>query len=401
MPRKDQISYFYHPNIGRFNYNRDHPMKPVRLAAVHDLVTRFGLQEHMTCVESPLASATDMKRFHTSEYIDFLRTVTPRRATLYKDQISEFNLNVDSPLVSGIFDFCSMYTGGTIAAAQRLNRKESEIAINWSGGLHHAKRSAASGFCYVNDIVIGIIELLKRHERVLYIDIDVHHGDGVEQAFANTDRVMTLSFHQYGRFFFPESGCMYDVGHGKGQFYAVNVPLKPGIDDACYHALFKPIVRKAIEAYDPMVIVMQCGADSLQDDELGGFNLTIDGHAECVRFVKGFCIPMLVLGGGGYTPNNVAKCWTYETAVLIEKEQAIPRQIPAESEYAAFFHPDYELRTINAERIEDLNTVQYMNAIRIFTESNLSLVKGPPSVQMRPIVEDYYDNDEIAKMYIG
>jgi histone deacetylase 3 len=101
-----------------------------------------------------------------------------------------------SPVFDGIFDFCSIYTGATLQAAVQLNNKNCDIAINWSGGLHHAKKFEASGFCYVNDIVIGILELLKHHPRVLYIDIDIHHGDGVEEAFYTTDRVMTVSFHK-------------------------------------------------------------------------------------------------------------------------------------------------------------------------------------------------------------
>lgn len=131
-------------------------------------------------------------------------------------------------MFDGIFEFCSLYTGGTLEAAMRLNQGEADIVINWSGGLHHAKKSEASGFCYINDIVIGITELLKYHQRydfgfefetnnnqlfrVLYIDIDIHHGDGVQEAFNLTDRVMTVSFHRYGNFFFPGTGDMYDIG---------------------------------------------------------------------------------------------------------------------------------------------------------------------------------------------
>ncbi|KAH8035412.1 hypothetical protein HPB51_005136 [Rhipicephalus microplus] len=109
-----------------------------------------------------------------------------------------------------------------------------DIAINWSGGLHHAKKFEASGFCYVNDIVIAILELLKYHPRVLYIDIDIHHGDGVQEAFYLTDRVMTVSFHKYGNYFFPGTGDMYELGAESGRYYSVNVPLKEGIDDASY-----------------------------------------------------------------------------------------------------------------------------------------------------------------------
>lgn len=118
---------------------------------------------------------------------------------------SAVNVGEDCPVFDGLYEFCQLSAGGSVAAAVKLNKQASDICINWGGGLHHAKKSEASGFCYVNDIVLGILELLKYHQRVLYIDIDVHHGDGVEEAFYTTDRVMTVSFHKYGEYF-PGTG---------------------------------------------------------------------------------------------------------------------------------------------------------------------------------------------------
>lgn len=125
-------------------------------------------------------------------------------------------------------------------AAKRLNTGASDIAINWAGGLHHAKKSEASGFCYVNDIVLGILELLRVFPRVLYIDIDCHHGDGVEEAFYSSNRVMTCSFHKYGAYF-PGTGQLEDRGTGEGFGYAVNVPLKDGLSNAAFHDVFDPV----------------------------------------------------------------------------------------------------------------------------------------------------------------
>jgi histone deacetylase 1/2 len=142
--------------------------------------------------------------------------------------------------------------------AARLSRDKCDIAINWAGGLHHAKKAEASGFCYINglslssfpihslwphlysDIVLGILELLRYHPRVLYVDIDVHHGDGVEEAFYTTDRVMTASFHKYGEFF-PGTGDLKDIGYNKGRNYSVNVPLRDGINDENYKSVFEPV----------------------------------------------------------------------------------------------------------------------------------------------------------------
>jgi len=148
-------------------------------------------------------------------------------------------------------------------------------------------------------------------QRVLYIDIDIHHGDGVEEAFYTTDRVMTASFHKFGDYF-PGTGDARDVGYGKGKYYSLNVPLDDGIDDESYQSLFKPIMAKVMEVFQPGAVVLQCGADSLSGDRLGCFNLSVKGHAECVRYMRSFNVPLLLVGGGGYTIRNVARCWCYE-----------------------------------------------------------------------------------------
>jgi acetoin utilization deacetylase AcuC-like enzyme len=146
----------------------------------------------------------------------------------------------DCPCFPGMFEFSSISCGASIDAAVKLNHRSTDIAINWAGGLHHAKKQEASGFCYVNDIVLAILELLKYHNRVLYIDIDVHHGDGVEEAFYTTNRVMTVSFHRYGDFF-PGTGDLKETGAAEGAGYSLNVPLKKGLDDKTYLHLYRTV----------------------------------------------------------------------------------------------------------------------------------------------------------------
>jgi histone deacetylase 1/2 len=153
-------------------------------------------------------------------------------------------------------------------------------------------------------------------QRVLYVDIDVHHGDGVEEAFFTTNRVMTVSFHKYGDFF-PGTGHINDIGAGQGKYYALNVPLSDGIDDDSFRGLFKSIISKVMGVYQPEVVVLQCGADSLAGDRLGCFNLSVRGHADCLRYLRSFNVPLMVLGGGGYTIRNVARCWCYEVSFYL------------------------------------------------------------------------------------
>ncbi len=274
-----------------------------------------------------------MTQFHTDEYIEFLQKVTPDNMEAYSKEQSKYNVGDDCPVFDGLFEFCGISAGGSMEGAARLNRGKCDMAVNWAGGLHHAKKSEASGFCYVNgkntcclpwnssnktylDIVLGIIELLRFRQRVLYIDIDVHHGDGVEEAFYTTDRVMTVSFHKYGEYF-PGTGELRDIGVGQGKNYAVNFPLRDGIDDRSYKSIFEPVIKAVMEYYRPEAIVLQCGGDSLSGDRLGCFNLSMRGHANCVNFVKSFNLPTLVLGGGGYTMRNVSRTWAYETGALV------------------------------------------------------------------------------------
>jgi histone deacetylase 1/2 len=237
-------------------------------------------------------------------------------------------------------------------AAQRLTSGAADIAINWAGGLHHAKKREASGFCYVNDIVLGIIELLRYFPRVLYIDIDCHHGDGVEEAFYTTDRVMTCSFHKFGEYF-PGTGTQEDRGRGKGKGYAVNVPLKDGITDESFKSVFEPVISKINEVFQPSAIVLQCGADSLAGDKLGCFNITMHGHANCVQFVRKLGVPLMLLGGGGYTVKNVGRTWAYETACALGIEQDIDPNMPW-NDYFEWFGPRYRLEVVE-NNMEDMN----------------------------------------------
>jgi len=165
---------------------------------------------------------------------------------------------------------------------------------------------------------------------VLYIDIDVHHGDGVEEAFYTTDRVMTVSFHKYGEYF-PGTGELRDIGVGTGKNYSVNFPLRDGITDETYKNIFEPTIEAVMTYYGPEAIVLQCGGDSLSGDRLGCFNLSMNGHANCVRYVKSFGVPVIVLGGGGYTMRNVARTWAFETGELVGEPMS--KQLPFNDYY--------------------------------------------------------------------
>ncbi|TEB32285.1 histone deacetylase RPD3 [Coprinellus micaceus] len=324
---KRKVDYFHDPDVGAYTYGLGHPMKPHRIQVAHELVTAYDMLPKMQVLKAKRASAVEMTRFHTDEYVHFLHRVTPETAEELTYGGTRFLVGEDNPAFEGLSEFCSISAGGSIGAAQRIAAGSSDIAINWAGGLHHAKKREASGFCYINDIVLAILELLRIYPRVLYIDIDCHHGDGVEEAFYTTNRVMTCSFHKFGEYF-PGTGTQEDRGRGKGKGYAVNIPLKDGITDESYQSVFEPVVSKILEVYKPSAVILQCGADSLSGDKLGCFNLTMYGHSHCVQFLRQQNVPLILLGGGGYTVKNVGRVWAFETACALGIEDEIDTNLP-------------------------------------------------------------------------
>lgn len=376
-------------------YGPGHPMKPHRLRMTHQLILAYGLYRKMEVYKPKMSTNQQMQKFHSEDYVDFLSKINPDNMKMYTTLMQKHNVGeyTDCPVFDGLYEFCQLYTGCSMDAALKLNHGLTDIAVNWSGGLHHAKKMEASGFCYINDIVLAILELLKHHPRVLYIDIDIHHGDGVEEAFYVTDRVMTVSFHKFGDFF-PGTGDIRDVGVKTGKYYSVNVPLQEGIDDMSYQTIFRPVIDKVMEIYQPTAVVLQCGADSLTGDRLGCFNLSLEGHAQCVEFVKSFGLPTLVLGGGGYTVRNVARCWTYETSVLLNTD--ISNDIPY-NDFFEYYSPDFKLHLTPSTSMDNVNSKDTLEDITARVLQNLKCIRGAPSVQMHPVPPDWVLNRATAQ----
>ncbi|ACO65466.1 histone deacetylase [Micromonas commoda] len=397
-PSKDRICYFYDSDVGTSYYGNNHPMKPHRLAMTHHLVLSYDLHRRMEVYRPRRSYPVEMTQYHAEDYVEFLSRITPDTASEHMQSMQRFNLGEDCPIFDGLFDFCKLYTGGSIDGAVRLNHGMSDIAINWSGGLHHAKKAEASGFCYINDLVLAILELLKHHARVVYIDIDIHHGDGVEEAFYMTDRVMCVSFHKYGDLFFPGTGGLNDIGKNAGKYYSVNVPLRDGIHDDGFQDIFQTVMQKVMDVYRPGAIVLQCGADSLAADRLGCFNLSLDGHADCVKFMKKFGVPLLVTGGGGYTKSNVSRCWTNETAVLLDRK--LPKDIPEHDFYYEYYaDQDYKLKVEPTNYIENLNNKTYVHEVKKEVMENLRAIEHAPGVAMHEVPPDSmipeFDEDDL------
>ncbi|TIB69415.1 hypothetical protein E3P77_00578 [Wallemia ichthyophaga] len=382
---KPRVSYYYSKGIGDYHYGEKHPMKPHRLALTNSLVLGYGMHKYMEMYEPQRATRDEICEFHDQDYIDFLSRLSSPPTPTMVNLMKQFNMTDDCPAFPNLYDFCQQYAGASLLGARHITSQRSDIAVNWTGGLHHAHKAEASGFCYVNDIVLAILELLRFHPRVLYIDIDIHHGDGVQEAFYNSNRVMTVSFHKYTGDFFPGTGALDETGEGAGKHFSLNVPLQDGIDDYSYVALFKNIMSSCIESYRPSAILLQCGADSLGCDRLGAFNLSIRAHGECVQYIKSWGIPLMVVGGGGYTIRNVSRCWAYETSVLLD--MGVNDTLPQTS-YDEYFAPDYVLHPPIVTKVDNQNSKAGLERLVRGCREQLRYLNGAPSVQMQEIPPD-------------
>ncbi|KAJ1284081.1 hypothetical protein BS78_03G176400 [Paspalum vaginatum] len=383
---KRRVCYYYDRGIANIDFGEDHVMVPRRVDMAHALVRSYGLLDHMRRLRTRPATEGEIAAFHEPDYVGLLRDLTPEGFNAggkMTTKAQKCEIGYDNPAIAGLWEYCRRYAGGSLSAARALASREADVAINWSGGMHHACKGNASGFCFVNDIVLAVNELLRHFPRVLYVDIDVHHGDGVETAFIDSNRVMTVSFHQrttHG--FFPAGkGNLEHVGRDTGKFHAVNVPMFKGMDDEGYHLLFKPVMDKAMEVFQPEAIVMQCGGDSLSGDRLGRLNLSIAGHAQCVSYMRSFNVPLLLLGGGGYTINHVAACWCYETAVAVGKEKEIDDNIPIHCYDIYYKSQYYKLHYPVDKKRKNENTSIYIRDTAKAVIQNLSAIKGKPIMQ--------------------
>lgn len=335
-----RVAYIYAPEIEAYSYGPGHPMRPKKVALAHDIIAQSGLLEQMDLYCPPPALPSQLGDFHDPLYLDRLRDQLRR-----PEEEERFGLGStgDTPLFPGVYDFCRLVTGASLLAAEALNERRAEVVVNWMGGYHHAKKARASGFCHVNDIVLAISRLLETFQRVLYVDIDVHHGDGVEEAFADCERVMTLSLHQYDEEtrFFPGTGGFESVGVDAGLFTAVNAPLRPGCDSESFLRVFGPLFDRAVEVFRPEAVFMQCGADSLAHDPIGMFCLGTRAHGECVRQVVESGLPIILSGGGGYKVENVARCWAYETGLALGCE--LPDVLPPGLHFRSHYGNDNAL----------------------------------------------------------
>jgi acetoin utilization protein AcuC len=276
----------------------------------------MGLLWGETTREVPPESAprTVLKKFHSARYLHALKT-----AQSGKWELDALQMGIgtdDCPIFKGMYDYAVLAAGGTLVGARMILSGEADIAFNPSGGFHHAFPEKAAGFCYINDNALACTILAEAGKRVLYLDVDVHNGDGVAHCFYGRSDVMTISLHENPRTLFPGTGFEEEIGEGPGRGYCVNLPLPVGTFDQAYLHAFEEIVPPLIGAYNPDVIVFELGADTLAGDPLAHLQLTNNVYVEIINHLLRFNKPILATGGGGYHVENTVRAWALAWTVL-------------------------------------------------------------------------------------
>ncbi len=311
-----KTALIYSSDFSLYSYGEEHPFKVQRFRLAYELMREYGLTglPGVTVFNCQPAEEKDLLSFHSQNYLaklkEFSASDEPRADFRYGLG------DIENPVFRGFYDWARLGSGGTLMAAKLVTEEGYAIAFNIAGGWHHAHRSRASGFSYLNDCVIAINRLLEKGKRVVYLDIDAHHGDGVQEAFYDTDRVLTISIHESGVHFFPGTGFVKETGSGKGKGYSVNVPLLEHTDDALFMKAFDEVAFPLIAAYDPDVMVTQLGADTFRTDPLTRLEITTHSYSYVIKKLKALKIPWVAVGGGGYECLNVARAWTLAWAIM-------------------------------------------------------------------------------------
>jgi len=332
------LDLFWDDDVTRYDFGPGHPMDPVRLALTMSLVRAFGLDRlpNVTVRSAPAAGDSTLGLVHDPDYVAAVREVA-RTGT---PDLPRGLGTEDNPAFAAVHDASALIAGLSVAGAEAVWRSKGR-AVNFSGGLHHAMPGSASGFCIYNDAALAVARLLELGaERVAYVDVDVHHGDGVQQAFWDDPRVLTISLHEHPRTLFPQTGWAEETGGPAAEGTAVNLPLPAGTGDSGWLRAFHAVVPELLAAFRPQALVTQHGADTHVEDPLAHLAVSLDAQRVVAAALAGLADEhaggrWLALGGGGYAVADVVpRSWTHLVAIAagrpIDPEQETPEEWRAE-----------------------------------------------------------------------
>jgi len=323
--------FVYEPSLSGYTLSEGHPFKPVRLELTRSLLYDAEL---LTAEQEVLPQALDeglLYSIHDSRYIEAVKAVSQGKRLA---QAYTFGLGTaDNPIFPAMHEAVSSVCAATVTAVELVASGQAQRAVNLAGGLHHALAAKASGFCIYNDLAVGIEHAVKRYGlRVAYLDLDAHHGDGVQWLFYERPEVMTISLHESGRYLFPGTGHTFELGKGAGRGTSVNVPLEPFTEDDSFLECFEAVVPAALAAFKPDLLVLQAGADMHRYDPLADLAISTgamwQSYQRVSELADQYCQGRLVAtGGGGYDPyRTVPRAWALLWAAL--SRQPAPELVP-------------------------------------------------------------------------
>ncbi len=326
--------FVFDPELAAFQLAPDHPFKPVRYELARTLLLAAGALEPAEVVPPRPVTDEDLLTVHDERYVAMVKAASspsrPADAQLQRHGLA----TADNPAFPRMHELVRGVVAATVTAVELVASGEALRAASLAGGLHHALRDRASGFCVYNDLAVAIRRAVDRHGlRVAYVDVDAHHGDGVQWLFYDEPRVLTVSVHESGRYLFPGTGFTYETGNGDGRGSAVNVPLEPFTDDDSFLECFDAVVPRALRRFAPDLIVVQAGADMHHRDPLADLALTLHGmrgaYERLVSLAEELTGGRMVLtGGGGYDAyRTVPRAWALAWAALAGR--ALPHEVPA------------------------------------------------------------------------
>jgi acetoin utilization protein AcuC len=323
-------AFIHSKEFARFKAYEGYPWLFERSEVTYELCKKLHLLDHdwMRIYSAKPASTKDLLTFHTKEYIDLLKKAN---RGIVKEEWLRYGLGTsECPVYKGLYDYHALAAGATLLGAELIKTDKADIVFSPTGGFHHAGRDFASGFCYINDIVLAIKRLQRARRRVLYVDIDAHHGDQVQQAFYGTSKVMTLSFHEDSQTLFPfKGGTENEIGRGCGKGYTVNVPLPESTDDEQFLWAFDKVFPPVAQAFQPDLAVVVLGADVLFSDPLSHLQLTNNAVSKALVAIMQVSPKLLALGCGGYVLDNIARTWALAWAIMNGLE-------PREEDFVSF-----------------------------------------------------------------
>ncbi len=316
----DRACVVFDEQLTSYDFGPAHPMAPVRIDLTMALARELGILEHLDVVGAEAATEDDLARVHSAQYIEKVQRLSAHPSYI---DLSVGLGSEDNPVFAHMHEASALIAGASVEAARRVWTGQAPRAVNVSGGLHHAMPGNASGFCIYNDIALAIDWLLDHGaQKIAYIDVDAHHGDGVQKMFWDDPRVLTVSIHEGPQTLFPGTGFSTEVGGEGAEGSAVNIPLPPGTSDAgwlrAFHAVVPPVVRE----FAPDIVVSQHGCDSHMDDPLTNLMLSVDGQRASYLAVRDLAEEVcggkwVATGGGGYAVMDVVpRAWAHLLAIV-------------------------------------------------------------------------------------